>query len=201
MSARKKLVMSISMLCLVFVLALVAVGAVLASTQQTLQSSISVTYVAQNVSAKVKANYIIGNTSTPMIGDSGNELVFTPTSVEGGSLAPEGDILLENNTKVIFEYIFTNTSTTFNIALNLFSSPTDNNMNVTYIYSDNQITNYSSLIGDANHTPFAEQRINANDNANSTKYVYIVVEVNNLADNASFEGEYIWKMDKADAEV
>lgn len=205
MSARTKLVMSMVLMGVVSVLAISAIIAVFASANQTLTSNVSVTYVAQDVSARVKANYILGNTSTPMtyIDSEGNvcdELVFTPQSVQGGSLAPETDILLDEYTKIVFEYEFTNISTTFNIALNLFSVPVDSNMDVTYVYSDTQITNYSNLNGNDEHTPFTEQRINANATGNATKYVYIIVEVHTLADDASFEGEFIWVMNKADAE-
>ncbi len=205
MSARKKLVLSITLMCVVTILAITGLIAVFASANQSLTSTVSVTYVAQDVSAKVKANYIIGNTSTAMLGENEkgeiiDELVFTPSSEEGGSLAPEGDILLEGYTKVVFEYIFTNTSTTFNISLNLFSVPTDTNMDVTYMYSDTQITNYSTFVGNDKHEPFVEQRINANATANATKYVYIIVGVHADSDDAFFEGEFIWAMHKADAE-
>ena len=56
MSSKKKLIISLSAVCLVAVIAVVSVVAVLAAGTQAVQTNVTITYTAYDVSATVSAN-------------------------------------------------------------------------------------------------------------------------------------------------
>lgn len=192
---RKKLILSICTLCLVTVLSVVAIVAVLAAGSQTLQSNISVEYVATNVAATLNANYIIGETKTPMksqTGASSISVLPTDTSIPGLSPLDENNqartlTLDVDHQFIIFEFVFRNDSE--DVPIYLESQPAfteQDNMTIEYLWSNEELTSFSS---------FSEEMTIQEILGSSTLYVYVRAKISNAANDASLEGSFIWILD------
>ncbi len=203
MKSNKKFIIAMSAIAIIAVAAIVAVVGILAATSQNITSAISVKYTAQNVSATVSAKYYIGNRTgidftTDKTAEGEKEITFTASDTANKSLHPQGEVItLEVGEKLVFEYKFVNNADTTPIALSLVTSDLSvTNMTVTYGFVD------SSL---------AVEQVVSTDNANtitslavgttvieggSTKYAYIVMNVINESNDASFNGNFTWNMDR-----
>ncbi len=202
MNPRKKLILSLSTLALVSVVSILAIVAVLASGVQNVQSNVSVQYIAQGVSATVSASYTKDGTTTSMESDNDRDndgykdtsITFTPGTTFEDSLAPSDVITLENSDNILFEYTFTNNSSTEYIVLtyNLIQTEEPDNMGIAYACSTTQLTKDSVI-----NTSFDIQVIDPS----TTMYAYVLLQVDNPDSNASFEGDFIWNLEKLDYSV
>ena len=201
MGSKKKLILAISSFSFVLVTAIVAVVAIFAAQNQGVQTTFRISYTAKNVAASVRANYTVGATTTAMLTDSGeDELVFLPEMAEGtGKLSPETDnIALEDETSVVLEYIFSNDSDTVDVAISLDTSAfVLDNMRVSYAYSYSRITNYATMPTDDSFEPMVILGKTDENGDYDTLYVYMKVEVDNLANDASFTGNILYNLDRA----
>ena len=201
MKSKKKLILAISSFSFVLVTAIVAVVAIFAAQNQGVQTTFRISYTAKNVAASVRANYTVGATTTAMLTDSGeDELVFLPEMAEGtGKLSPETDnIALEDETSVVLEYIFSNDSDTVDVAISLDTSAfVLDNMRVSYAYSYSRITNYATMPTDDSFEPMMILGKTDENGDYDTLYVYMKVEVDNLANDASFTGSILYNLDRA----
>ena len=124
-SSKKKLLTIVTSFCVAVAVVVASVAAIFAALSQTVTSNFVVTYSAQDVAATVKANYIVGTTTTPMLTENGREdkLVFTPTTEETDALSPVGNIQLnKTNNWVVFEYIFQNDSNSIDSSVELIQT-------------------------------------------------------------------------------
>lgn len=201
MNSKKKFVITISSLVAVIAIAIVAIVAVFAVSNAGVNQSLTVRYTATDISATVKANYIVGSTSTAMVTEDGeNELVFRPTDTEGGSLSPEEDnIALDTkNHSIVFEYIFTNDSNSIDVAIALDTTGFSvTNMNIGYAYSYSQITDTANMPTTDSFEPMMILGEKNENGAFETLYVYVKATIANLANNASFEGNMDFALTKA----
>lgn len=217
MESKKKLIVALTSLCSVLLIAVVTMGIVWAATSQTINSNVRVTYTATAVSGSVSANYYFGSdTGTAMTSDGTAQGTATVTFTDSqananGALQPRGNIVLQNadgQTFVIFEYIISNTSTTKGMSAVLTYTDNSTSPNVAdtniYVYAEDagtQVntpwTSVASLRGSSNANRLADTTgnlISGTVAASSTAYYYIVVEIQNLANDAEFSGQFSWNL-------
>ncbi len=201
MNSKKKFVITISSLVAVIAIAVVTIVAVFAASNAGVNQTLTVRYTATDVSATVKANYIVGTTSTAMLTEDGaEELVFRPTDEEGGSLSPEAEnIPLDTKTNsVVFEYIFTNDSNSIDVAIDLDTTGFSvTNMNIGYAYSYSKITDTANMPLADSFEPMMILGEAKEEGAFETLYVYVKATIANLANDASFEGNMDFALTKA----
>ena len=90
LSSRRKFMITLTSFVMIFALTLVTTVAIFAAVSQTVKSNVSVYYTATDVSATVRANYILNSTTTPMLTEDGaSSIVFRPDSPQGASFAPQ----------------------------------------------------------------------------------------------------------------
>jgi hypothetical protein len=200
------------------------------ASSQAVTSNIRVFYTATDVAGSLAANvYFNSDTAAPMVasaGANGSNNVVSFTGEDGtitGSLSPTGPTELENadgKRFVIFEYIVTNASTNdMSAVLNYVdddstgSNVADVNIKI-YVYTaDTAVsspkTNVATLYGSNNGNLLAKASgselpaspfISTTVGANAAKYCYVVVAIDNVANDAEFSGVFTWSFTKAVAQ-
>ena len=177
---KKKLIITITSLCLVVVAAVAAVVGIIAATQVNVKSTLKITYTPQDtVYATVDLAYRKdGATSSTTIG---TQIVLNyQTANNSTSEIPESTLqLAETEEFVIYEFTFKNTitadqdKTSIKITAPSGTFYTATNMNVKYGFSNAKITDWtydavSTLVG----TGTTEMTIAKN----ATGYYYIAVQ-------------------------
>lgn len=222
MSARKKFVIALTSLSLVFVVAVVGLVLVLSASIQTTKAVVKVRYRADKVSAVMTTRYALydtdGNISedgvqTMRKANGDTSLAFGPSETDEGVLAPDGEINLSKQYRqVVFEFIFENKSSTISINVESLAFPKAENVKVyKYLTTDN-----TSYLGDTNETikqrmstlsTSKETVIKVAINTNGTYRIYIIVEIDKLLYDASYEtteedgyNGFAWSLTRATAE-
>lgn len=195
---RKKLFLTVSIVTLVMMIAVVAVVAVLAATTQTLTSSIRVSYTARDVNATVSAMYYVGaetqgsfTTDGAEAGQNNTEISFTAGEAQGTkALNPPPSMStfnLDAGEKIAFEYKFENTSssTYINALLDLDESEVVN-MSIKYAVSETALVDKFSATSQSFPGVYIQP--------NATKYLYVVLAVEKLSDDASYQADVNWNL-------
>lgn len=213
MEGKKRLIVALSSLCAVLLAAVVGIAVIWASTQQTVTSSVKVTYTAIEAAGSMSANVYFGSdTAVPMSGGTNGVVSFDGSQSASGTLTPQSNITLENQAGenfVIFEYIITNTAPNIMSAVLTYTDSTtspnaaDANIKV-YVYESasavtNPHTNVVTLYGLNNANLLVNttgQFINAQVSVGGTKHFYIVVAIDDLANDSEFSGEFSWVLQK-----
>lgn len=220
MSSKQKMTIAITSLCLVAIVAVVAVIAVFAANQQNFKSSINVTYIADEIDGTASAKYFGGKDDADLSGVSmttdgqtvseGNDVLTfkagDPTSSDG-ELKPQSDIELEaDNSFVVFEYKFTNTSKTkaYTAALTFnaetSSGKAENVIVYFYVKEDkSQLTPssdfYSTIAVEGNKKSDASNFTGSVQvDAEGTSFAYVLVRIDNKASDATFKGDFSWAL-------
>ena len=190
MSTKKKLIVSISSLCVVVVLAIITLVAVFAAGNQRFESQVSVTYKATNVSATISGDYLRKDDSryTSM----GAPIEFLPTTETGTrSMGLNGLELNEVKNYAILRYTFTNNSSSVRINVESRSSVTSStNTAVTYAVSTTEITNFDTITK-ATLDDFTITY-------SGTTYVYIKIKIADLSNDSSFNGSFGFDLSKTE---
>ncbi len=192
-------------LVIALVVMLVAVSgtliAVLVAGNQNAQSKVHVKYTSSDVNVRVEAKYYVGSTGTDMVDKSNSNA----TSIEldanktTGSLdQPSNDAveLSKINSKIIYEYKFTNLSTTIPATIGQLVEngsvvvPKDSNNNVKLTYTSSSTSLGSGATSDA--TTLNTQGLPAG----TTRYVYVIVSIVELLNDVDFEGTFGWDLAK-----
>ena len=186
---KRKVIVSLSLVCLLFVAVITAVILINAFPSQAFDSSIKVSYVAKDISAEVSAWYKEETgTKTYLTTTEGGTETVLKLKASGGDTAQElhmdKDITLTSSNKyVIFCYEFKNTGSKTIAADHLFTNTVSGvdpvNLNITY-----------SLDG----TNFDNINTGLSLTEDSTKSYYFKIEVKNLAFNSSLEGTINWEL-------
>ena len=218
---KKKLVVALVSLCTVLAVTVVTMGIVWAATSQTISSNVKVIYTATDVSGSIAAKvYFNSDTGVAMTSD-GTAAGATTVTFDGetqtttGSLSPQGTTTLVNadgQRFVIYEYTITNDSTNpMSAALSYTDDSTDPNKadtnikayfyatttqvstpktSVATLYGAEEANKLNSATGSFGSTTIA---------ANGTSYCYVVIAIDNLANDAEFSGTFSWVLTKATA--
>ncbi len=188
MASKKKLIISLSAVCLVAIIAVVAVVAVLAAGTQAVQTSVTITYTASDVSATVSANqYLIARTTN--VGDAaqaftsadGSSVSFSAinASTTGTLIQPANADLTSEKNAVVFEFIFENDSASVPMLVTLEEIDTENlNQTFDLFYKTGSTTRVvfaqeGNTVVDINTSTFAGFRVEPE----TTAYAYIKVQI------------------------
>ena len=223
MNAKKKFVLIISLLCIVFVAATVTLVAVLAARLQTSKAVIKVKYEAAKVSAEITAKYMIDGE----LDEEGNQiihdmyvekdgeidktqtlLVFGPGQNDSGVLVPEDETLklTRNNKEIIFEFYIKNLSDSIGIAAKTLDLPVKgaegddvDNVKITKYYINDIADSllYTPDIIRSKDDTLLPGGVLVSILPNSTFRMYIVVTIDNLLYNASYAGNIVWSLERA----
>jgi len=212
MTNKKKLLIIACAVCAIIFVGLITTIIVLVATaNQKANSNLAINYEATDVLAEMSATYNFGdNNKVVMTDGNGNSSITFDATSATGTLSPNKKIeLTKQQTKIIFEYKFTNLSGTesypFEIpmATTLTYMPDCNgdvegesleNVNVYYFATSTEVS-----VDKYNIIPFVEQsplNIKHSVSTNSTKYIYVLVEVANTYLNASLEGNIQWTLNR-----
>ena len=170
----KKLIISLFSLCLVAIVGLLATVIVFAATSQNIESKISITYTANQVSGSLTAKYTIGTTDTPIGTKS-----FTATTSATGTWTDATPTLTASNKVVKFTYTFTNNGDN-DVTLALTGSATDTNANITIEYSNDDST-WTEKITSASRTV---------EGKGESGSVYVRMTIKDTAKNVGLSGSY-----------
>ncbi len=199
---KKKL--STTMLLVFSIVLFVVSGAIFvhSAQSQVTHSTVSVSYVADNVSFTSKAFYqVAGNNSITYFTDTespyGQELTFVASDSTSytRTLNATDFSLGVNNNYVLLTFSFRNDASSggYCIKVSLTDGTTNkNNVNVTYLSdSSNYLSNMSSptsaeLTSQKSSVSSASAPTDVYIEAGDTKYFYILVEVDNLYLNANY---------------
>ena len=186
MNAKRKMIIAISAFAMVVLATVVAVIAVLAAQNVTIQSSINVTYTSSEVAAKVTAKYQVANGTASNIGTGGYEFEGT----ESGANATQNlttsaltiNTLTSTNNYVDFIFTFTNEgSAEYTATLTLPATAT--NFEISYTVPDKdgatKVSNTSFKIAGNTTT------------AVTYKVRYTIKDVSK---NASISGTFSWNL-------
>ena len=200
----KRLILTIALFTSIILIGAVAIVAILAAGQQTLTSKISVKYTAQHVSATVSAKYYVGESLGVDFTDNENgggntEVSFDSTNSEKMLYPGTSNIELGVGQKFVLEYKFVNNSNTSQILIGLNETSTLSggiNMLVTYGSQETSLAT-SNIISQTNANKITGSSYSSVVlNSKSTTYIYIVIAVEDFADDASISANIIWNMDR-----
>ncbi len=193
--SKKKLITILAVLSALLVVAVASVVIVIVAGGNNISSNISIQYTSDGIMVDVSGSYTIGSTKTEMVAkrdgtEIGSVLSITPQA-KTGELSPSGNITLTNdNTSVMFEFVFANTDTEADIELALTGTPSASNVLVKYVTLDYAMTNPDAIEGEST---FANTLVATG----KTKYVYVIVSLISHMYNATYSGSITWSMTRA----
>ena len=204
MSAKKKLIILLSTLCIAFVIAISAVVIVLVAGNQTATSTINMEFVATDVAVDINASlYHSSNTSsTPFkTADNSTTLSITPKNKTGELSQTESVINFSaSHPRAVLAYTFTNKSYSVDALIKLTDTP-DNvqNVKVSYIVTESYVGNMANLDYTTATDTLDDQLLASSPSTYAKKYIYVIIELKNELLSASFEGSFAWKLERTEA--
>ena len=198
---KKKVVIILIFFGIIIVGLIAAIVTVLVAMMSGLSASISVGYNARFVDAEVTARYWTQSSGWQWLGTNAGLTFNSSTTADNasGELAPNGDINMENeDTRIVFEYSFTNTSEDIYLNLDLQEKPTANNMDVGYYISQSKLDNAEGMTASNTIENWNSQTIIPNSSRSVTTNVYIIVDVSKGATRASYNGNFEWSLEVPD---
>ena len=201
MRAKRKILITSLVLAFVLIAMVGVVAIAFAAMQQTVKTTLNITYTAQDLDGSVYATYQIGDGAATYlvpqadenhISEDGNSLVFKASDTENaGSLEfPEDaqNLALDaSNDSIVIKYTYSNTGSKHYIATMDFNSN---------IVVDNMTVTYS-----IDGTSYSAQRYAVVVPANtSDKSYWIKISIDSKAKDASFTGDFDWILNGCDEE-
>ncbi len=212
----KKILITLATVCIALVTCVAALVIVLVSGGQSAKSTVTVKFVATDVACEVQAAYSLPDMK---LNDSinqtyqtfGGKLVIDET-VSSGAMTSTGEIALSKEFKrVVFQYAFTNTMTSTPMYVELKDLPDNEtegevikNVNLKYYNSYHSLAKLQDIEGNfmgarALFCGYYDDQLESELHKvvvlpQTTKYIYIVVTIDQLTENASFEGEIEWNL-------
>lgn len=198
MSAKRKLLISVLLMLFVCLAVVVTVSTVFSLTQQTINTTLNMSYVVENIEGMVSASYRIGSTTGDLIAEAdadhksadGKSLIFKQEDVDhaGNLNFPDGTLTLTSeNSEIIIEYKYTNTGSRHYIATMSFDSE---------LIRNNMVVEYS--IDGVNYDIYRYAVVVPEGAVN--KPYWIKIRVDDLLENASFVGDLDWELKGCDPE-
>ena len=193
MKAKKKLIVSMLVVAFVLLSIIATVAIAFALTQQTIKTTLNITYQAEDLDGTASATFTVGGVTESLTAEKngqviGDKLVFKASDTEsaGNLMFPEdGLALTSENDNVVIQYTYSNTGSKHYIA----SMDFDAN-----IEKENMKVEYS-----INGTDYSEQRYAVVVPAKtSNKNYWIKISIIDKAENASFTGDFNWVLNGCD---
>lgn len=190
----KKLMISLFSLCLVAIVGLLTTVIVLAATNQNINSSISVTYVATNIKGSVKAQYsVAGGDAVNFTGGSPAGTISFDAEETVSSTLSSGEIILKSDSKYVeFIYTFTNEGTAMDVELN--SETISSTANATVEFKVGAEGTYTTL---SSTSKPAKQSLST---TTKSVVIYVKVTITSTATDMTIKGGAInWKLSNPNA--
>jgi len=204
MKSKKILIATIAII-LTMLATIVTLVIVLVSNNQSAKSNVIVKFVASDVSCKIegkyaKVNMASQNTETYSFSSMGSALSINDTNTSG-ELSPSGEVSLDTTySRVVFQYCVTNTMLSTPMYMELTHMPDNDtegeafdNINMLY-YNDytsgiSEFTTYTGLFSGVYDSQLNSEMGKLVVPAQCTKYVYLVVTVGSITENATLLGQ------------
>ena len=190
----KKVIAIISILSIMLIMSVIGIVVVLVASNQNASSGVNVRYTSKNVSVKMSATAYVGDNKYVFKNGEATNLILSKANTSG-SLSQTEDVLelTEDNPKIVFEYKFENLSSSKDAEIALNALPAkQSNVEVSYAFYDDKVNELDSLVTSENFDiqilPAYEKQIYRD------RYLYIVVEVADLAQDAQFSGDFAWSV-------
>jgi len=185
--AKRKLLISVLVMMFILISVVATVAIIFAATQQTITTTLNMTYTAENIYGSVSGSYTIGGVTENLTASTGgDDLVFQGKPLQNGTLNfPTEQIdMTSEASEMILQYTFTNSGRRHYIATMSFESIIDpENMTVQY-----------SIDGDI----YSDQRYAVVVQEETTRSYWIKIGVTDKSQNASFKGDFIWNLEDTD---
>ena len=186
-SKSKKAIIALSVVCALVVAALITVVSVWAASSQTITSALRVTYSATNVAASIEGEYQREGDATYT--SLGTQTFVATDNSTTKAISTTDDISLTDTKKyVIFRFKFTNNSSTTPFNITLTGTPTTQGA-VTVKYASAAVDNLS--VAGINSNTLPDEITVA---GSSTIYVYILIQVTDITNSASYEANLNWTL-------
>ena len=223
MNAKKKFVLILSLLSVVFIITTVTLVVVLTAKFQSAKAVIKVKYQATKVSAELSARYRIDGE----VDEEGNQVIhdmyieengvinmdetvitFGPNEESSGILVPESDVLAltRDNREIIFEFCIENLSDSIVMDVSSTDLPTyggegDDVYNVRvnkyYTSAVDSILDNPDTIRD-NSSALLVEGVQAQIQPKNCFRIYIIVTIADALYNASYAGNIVWSLTRAE---
>ena len=201
MSKGKKLVT----LAIILIITLVAVSgtliAVLVAGNQSAISNIHVKYTSSDVYVKVEAKYYVGSTGTDMKNGTETSIILDSDNTTGSLNQTVEEVnLTKENSRIVYEYKFTNMSDLDN-PIPATISQTKNTDGTLVVpedeYGNADITYLASATQIGSGATSASTTLNSQGlPAGAERYIYVIVTVHDLLGNMDFKGDFGWTLAK-----
>ncbi len=215
MTTKKKIILSVSIICLLLLVGIVAVVVVFSATKNTTTSNIKVTYTANQISGTATAYYgITGDsswTSMYVDGDSSKGTILDFSANKGemtGTLSPattnnEVSVTAEKP-YAVFKYAFTNNSgaNKINVSMTESNIGTPTNFEVKYLTgtTDYAIADAYTQLDTNGTTNYSTTEVNVKvGDTVGTQYVYVLVEIIDDTIDAEFSSSFSFVLTKGSA--
>ena len=193
MKTKNKLIIMLISLITVLCICIVSISFVLASVNQRVSSQIKVTYIADKVTINVSANkYFKNDTPIPFSGGTDGVVRFDMNSQTNQTLTTTRTDLTNPFYYVVYEYIFENIG-----GNDISASLTVNGLENLEMYVDNASTTQKENV----YTEFDKTDYTKSSSiqgvtiqTEETVYVYVVIAVERLANDASYLDGFVWTM-------
>ena len=200
MSKKGRLILLIVCIGLAIVMSVTATIVVLVARVSTVGSNVNIEYkTTDNVNVRASAQYRYGNTTSSMTSGglaSGGTSIVISASNKTASLSPTAKISFDSSvSRVVFRYTFTNLMTSADVGIELTENRTTTNTTTRYAYSDTAISDYT-VFDDTSITygEYTKQVIGSTTADNSTKYIYIIVDITNIMRDATYTNTVTWTL-------
>ncbi len=205
MSSNKKLVIIIAALCIAVVGVITGLILVLVASNQSANTQVKMKYEATDVFVKMEANLRDNNTTYPFKNGDSTYLELNAEIMEGNLSQPNSDTTLAvSDSRIVFEYIFTNLSHSINAYIDHTNELTiTDNFTLSYAYSDEPVVDYDAMtLQDGTaltlEDSYTRQILMSDAYTYNVKYVYIVADVNNILADANIAGNFNWSLTRKD---
>ena len=200
MSKKGRLILLIVCIGLAIVMSVTATIVVLVARVSTVGSNVNIEYkTTDNVNVRASAQYAYGNTTSSMTSGglaSGGTSIVISASNKTASLSPTAKISFDSSvSRVVFRYTFTNLMASADVGIELAENRTTTNTTTRYAYSDTAISDYT-VFDDTSITygEYTKQVIGSTTAGNSTKYIYIIVDITNIMRDATYTNTVTWTL-------
>lgn len=194
MNSKRKTIITMSIIAFVLVVAITALAIVFASAQQTIKTTIKITYKAEDIDGTAKGTYTIGGVTqnlTAVKGETvlGSTLVFRASNTEdaGNLLFPEESLSLTNkNDNIVIEYTYTNTGDKHFLATMSFDAELKYN---------NMIIEYGIWDLSEQKIKYSESRYALVVPSGETLSYWIKISIKDKSKTANFSGDFNWLLE------
>ena len=202
MKTKRKLLLTFLIASFVLIAVVATVAITFAMQQQTIKTTLNISYAVDDIDGTVRATYTIGEETknlTPQadadhISADGKSLIFKATDlVNAGSLEfPEDLDFTSEKDNVIIQYNYTNTGDKHYTATMSFDAE---------LKYENMVVEYGIWDSNMDDVKYSRNRYALVVPAGKKLSYWVKISIKDKARNASFEGDFNWLLEGCDKET